>query len=334
MAHPPSVLVVIVNYRTPLLTIDCLRSLESEVLGHAHARVAVVDNNSRDGSADVIAAAIQSEGWSSWASLMRSSVNGGFSYGNNFAVRPALAWTNPPACFWLLNPDTVVHKGTLGGLTEFLGAHPEVGICGGGINEENDEPWPFAFRFPSLLSELERALGFGPATRLLKPWMVQREMSNVAERVDWICGASLVVRREVFEQIGLMDDEYFLYFEETDFCLQAQRAGFQCWYVPQHRVMHISGQSTGVTGKSASPRRLPAYWFDSRRRYFVKNHGRAYAAFTDAVWLFGHLLGRLRRWLQRKPYEGSPHYLQDFFTHSALRKSGIQGGVATRHSSG
>ena len=332
MTSPLSVLVVIVNYRTPALVIECLRSLESEVLGQPGVSVAVVDNDSRDGSSDLIGAAIKSEDWSGWVNLLRSPVNGGFSYGNNFAIKAAMAAETSPDCYWLLNPDTVVLPGALSALTGFLRLSPEVGICGGGINEHDDKPWPFAFRFPSVMSELERGLSFGPVSRLLSPWMVRRQMSDDPERVDWVCGASMMIRREVFNRIGLMDESYFLYFEETDFCLKAQRADFQCWYVPQSRVIHIAGQSTGVTAKTAVPRRLPGYWFDSRRRYFVKNHGRPYAVLADMVWMLAYTIGCLRRWLQRKPHNNPPHYMTDFFMHSSIRRSGIEGGVVSTKS--
>jgi len=332
MAPPLSVLVVIVNYRTPSLVVECLRSLKDEVLDHPGAQVMVVDNDSRDGSPDYITNAISSEGWSSWARVLSSPINGGFSFGNNFAIRTSLSSELKPDCFWLLNPDTIVLPGALKGLTTFLTKNPEAGICGGGINEQDNTPWPFAFRFPSIISELERGLGLGLASRLLKPWMVRRQMLDVPERVDWVCGASMMVRSEVFQRVGLMDEDYFLYFEETDFCLKAQRAGYQCWYVPESRVVHIAGQSTGVTSKTTTPKRLPGYWFDSRRRYFVKNHGRVYAMLTDLVWMLAFTFGRFRRWLQRKPDNDPPHYLADFFRNSSIRKSSIRGGVLSEKS--
>ena len=108
MKTDASVLVVIVNYRTAALVVDCLRSLQDQVLAHGNTRVTVVDNVSGDGSADVIDAAIQDAGWAPWATLVRAPLNGGFAYGNNLAVRPALQGGLAPDFFWLLNPDTVV----------------------------------------------------------------------------------------------------------------------------------------------------------------------------------------------------------------------------------
>jgi N-acetylglucosaminyl-diphospho-decaprenol L-rhamnosyltransferase len=313
-----TVLIVVVNYRTGSLAVECLRSLAGDVASSPGTRVAVVDNCSGDGSADVIAAAIEREGWSTWATLQRAPVNGGFSYGNNFAVRAALASAQAPACFWLLNPDTRIHPGALRALLDFLAAHPWVGIVGSSLENSDGTRWPHAFRFPSLQSELVSGLRLKAVAALLKKHVVMMTMGDTAERVDWLPGASMMVRREVFESVGLMDEGYFLYYEETDFCLAARRAGWECWYVPQSRVMHHAGQSTGVTGEQGLSNRRPQYWFDSRRRYFVKNHGWFYAALTDLVWSLSFLTLTLRSKIQRKPATHPPHYLRDFLRNSAM----------------
>jgi len=324
------VLVVIVNYRTAALVIESLASLAGEIAASPGSRVVVVDNASGDGSAETLARAVVERGWSAWASVRPSAVNGGFSYGNNLVVREALAAsaTQRPAYVWVLNPDTRVDPGAMAALVDFAEAHPRVGIAGSALRNDDGSEWPYAFRFPSFWSELESGARLGPLSRLLRKRAVLRAMNDQPAQVDWMPGASMLVRREVFEQVGLMDEGYFLYYEETDFFLHAQRAGWESWYVPASRVMHIAGASTGVTGEKVMKKRMPAYWFESRRRYFVKNHGRAYAMAVDAAWLLAHLSFRARRALQRKPDTDPPRLAADFLAHSAWWHGGLPGNRA------
>jgi hypothetical protein len=147
-------------------------------------------------------------------------------------------------------------------------------------------------------------------------------MAKEEAAVDWVSGACLMIRRDVIEAIGLLDEQYFLYYEEVDFCLRAHRAGWPCWYVPASRVMHIGGQSTGVGVRGRRPGRLPAYFFESRRRYFEKNFGRRHAMLADLAFGVGYALWQLRRWLLRRPDPDPPHLLGDFWRHSTLLKRG------------
>lgn len=316
--HAPSVLVVIVNYRTAPLVAEGLKCLQQEVAAHPTIRVTVVDNDSGDGSAELLQQVVEENQWGSWATIVPSDYNGGYAYGNNLVIRPALASEHPPDYVLLLNPDTAIRPEAVWTLATFMENHPQAGICGSGLENLDGSPWPIAFRFPSVFSELDAGLRLGVVTKLLSRWVVAREMGHEATQVDWLPGASMMVRREVFDAIGLMDEQYFLYYEETDFCLQAHRAGWKCWYVPQSRVMHIAGQSTGVTARDSRPKRLPRYWFDSRRRYFTKNHGWLYAAAVDGVWLHSFMLWRLRRLVQRKPDPDPPHMGWDYWRNSTV----------------
>ena len=325
------VLVVVVNYRTGRLVVNCLRSLEQEVKDVPGTTVTVVDNASGDGSAATIRDAIVRNGWQDWATLIESDTNGGFAHGNNIAIRPALASPQPPDHVWLLNPDAEARPGALRALVEFVEANPRVGIAGSRLESPTGQTWPYVFRFPSGWSELDDGLRLGLASRLLASKALLRRVGDGPVQADWVSGGSFFIRRQVFESIGLLDEGYFLYFEETDFCLHAIRAGWQTWLVPASRVMHDSGQSTGITGRAASTTRRPAYWFESRRRYFVKNHGRAKAAFIDAVWIASFGLYRVREWLQRKPAANAPRFWRDFIRHSALFNSGIPESPVVSH---
>ena len=313
-----TVAVVIVSYRSAGLAIESLRSVAAErAAAGAQIRAVVVDNASGDFAA--ISRAIAGSGWQSWVTAVLAPRNGGFAYGNNLGIRHALQ-SGPVDYVYLLNPDTQVRAGAIGTLLRFLESNPLIGIAGSSFENQDGSEWPIAFRFPSLVSELSQALGFGPLLRALDRWAVARTMSQAAQQqVDWICGASMMIRAAVLEAIGGLDEGYFLYFEETDFCLRARRAGFATWYVPQSRVMHVGGQSTGVTERDAAPKRLPAYWFDSRRRYFAKAFGIGHAMAIDLVVLATYPLGWLKRCALRQRARSVPYYYRDFIRGSVLR---------------
>jgi GT2 family glycosyltransferase len=295
----------------------CLEALEPELASITGARVSVVENHS--GEAEMLTRAIAERGWGGRVGLDVSDYNGGFSYGNNRAIRPALASDHPPDYVLLLNADTEVRPGAIRALIDFMNGHPKVGIAGSSLENPDGSDWPIAFRFITPISELENGLRLGLVSRLLRRHVVSRVMEQGRPQpVDWVAGASMIIRRGVFESIGLFDEGYFLYFEEVDFCLRARRHGWPCWYVPQSRVMHIAGQSSGLTERGRQPPRTPAYWFASRRRYFLKHFGLFGAITADLAFSFGFALWRLRRILLRKPDPDPPHHLADFLKHSVL----------------
>lgn len=314
---PSSLGIVIVNYRTPALAIECLRSLAPEVARAPGTRVVVVDGGSADGSAERLAGAIATEEWTPWVTLLCVTENRGFSAGNNAGLAVLLADPSPPALLLLLNPDTIVRPGALEALVAFADANPAAGIVGSRLEHRDGTRQDSAFRFHSLLSQLDDSLRLGIVSRVLAPWRLVLPPSDVACRAGWVSGASLLVRREVLDRIGLLDDGYFLYYEEVDLCLRAARAGWECWYEPRSRVVHLVGQSTGVDPSSAE-RPLPKWVLESRRRYFVKNHGVAYAAAADLLWILGHLAWRVRMVLQRRPARVAPRLLRDFLRQSVL----------------
>ena len=308
--------VVIVTYKTAQLTIDSLRSVERErAMSQLKIRVVVVDNAS--GDLPAISQAVDFNGWASWVSLVAAPKNGGFAYGNNLGIQHAYNDVAPDYVY-LLNPDAQVRQGAIGALVRFLETHVEVGIAGSSFEELDGSDWPIAFRFPGILSELDDGLTFGPAARLLRRWAVAQRMSKIAQPIDWICGASMLVRPEVFAAIGGMDENYFLYFEETDFCYRAKQAGFATWYVPESRVMHIRGQSTTVTDLTKGPRRMPGYWWESRRRYYAVTLGIGYAIVIDLVTALARSLGWLKRTLLGRGHTAVPYFVRDLARQTVL----------------
>jgi N-acetylglucosaminyl-diphospho-decaprenol L-rhamnosyltransferase len=308
------VAVVIVTYKSAPLTVQSLSTILGErEMPCSNLRAIVVDNAS--GDLPEIAQAVTENDWSDWVTLVSAPRNGGFAYGNNLGMERAYA-DGHPQYVYLLNPDAQVRPGAIGALTRFLDSHPGAGIVGSSFENLDGSDWPFAFRFPSLLSEIDNGMELGLVTHVLRRWVVPRRMTRTPQPVDWVSGASMMIRHDVLAAIGGLDENYFLYFEETDFCRRARRAGFSTWYVPESRVMHIGAQSTQVTSSAAAPGRLPSYWFESRRRYFAVTFGIRRAMAIDMVAILAYSFGWLKRLALRRTV--TPYFIGDLIRHSVL----------------
>ena len=313
-------LIVIVNFNSADLAIDCLRSLAAQRadLGETDVKVVITDNASTDDSVGRIGTAIATNGWGQWVDPKRLPRNGGFAYGNNAAIAPALGTSDKPTFILLLNPDTIVRPGAIQTLLDFMEKNPQVGIAGSRLEDPDGTAQRSAFRFHSIAGEFERGIRIGFVTKLLAARMIAPPVSDHAEACDWVAGAAMIVRTAVFEQVGLMDEKYFMYFEEVDFCRRAAAAGWKCWYMPESRVVHLVGAVSQISDNRKHRRRRPPYWFESRRRYFVKNHGRFYATLADLAFLIGFACWRLRRFIQRKDDTDPPRLLLDSIAHSVF----------------
>jgi GT2 family glycosyltransferase len=287
---PPRVLVVIVNFRLAGMVIDCLNALAVQRQVGTSLRVQVVDNRSEDGSLELISAAIAQHGWADWVFLTPSERNGGFAYGNNVGITAGL--TPEVGYVLLLNPDTVPRDGAVKKLVAFLEANPRAGIAGSALEDAAGQLDRSAHTRPSPLGELEGSARLGLLTRMLKRHVVSPPVSHAAHQCDWVSGASMMIRRGVLDEVGLMDEGFFLYFEEVDYCLRALNAGWQVWFVPESRVVHLEGSATGIRQRH---RRRPAYWYASRRRFFLKHYGVAGTLAADVLWAVGHASLRFRR---------------------------------------
>ena len=278
------VFVVVVNYRTGPLVVECLSSLVPELATLKGGRVIVVDNASEDGSVGHIAAAIDANGWNAWAEVVPLPRNGGFAYGNNRAIERARAYDPDLGFIVCLNPDAIVRPGALSALIGMLESRPDAGVAGASIEDEHGIQQRSAHPFPSPLGELEGAAQLGMLSRHMPRSRTDAPEQDGSRRCDWVSGACFAVRRQVLDQIGPFDEGYFLYFEEIEFCLRARRAGWSCWFVPTARVVHCEGASTGIR---EARRRRPAYWFASRRRFFLTAHGLLGLIAADVLWALG-----------------------------------------------
>jgi len=304
---------IVVNYRTADMTLDAVRALLAALERIPDSEVVVVDNDSQDGSYQKLSRAVRALDTSSRVTVLASERNGGFGYGVNVGLRYGLSSSSPPDYFYLLNSDAFPDPSAVSELIQVFEGVPRVGIAGSYIYGLDGRPHQTAFRFPSPISELERALRLGFASRILSRWRVALPLPDSDREVDWVAGASMMIRREVFADVGGFDETFFLYFEETDFCLRAKLAGWSTCYARGSAVAHIGSASTGLQDHR---RRMPQYWFDSRHHYFKKNHGRATLTLSDLLFALGFSLWRVRRKIQRKPDEDPPALLADFMRHS------------------
>jgi len=309
----PRVLTVVLNYRTPDLALRAVEGALQEMEGMEGA-ITVVDNASGDGSLERMREAVAARGWER-VRVVQAGHNGGYGAGNNFGVRHGLPDGSNPDYVYILNPDAVPEHGAIRALVDFMERHPRAGFAGSRVHGEDGSYHHTAFRFPTLLSEFESGAVTGPISRLLQRYIQAMPEPTSDTEVDWVAGASLMVRLQMLEQTGGFDEHFFLYFEETDLSRRARVLGWTSHYVPASRVMHIGSVSTGMK----TWRRTPEYWFDSRLRYFVKNHGVGYAIGAIFAYTAGAFIFKLRG-VTGKQRGGPAHYLSDMWRH-ALRSA-------------
>lgn len=294
-AVPGPIFVLIVNYRTAELAVDCIASLFQDLDALRGGRIVVVDNDSRDDSVEVLSSTIAARGWNESVELLPLPRNGGFAYGNNMALARALQVAPDLAIAVLINPDTVAKPGLVFRLAAYLDTHPLVGIAGAAIESERGDQLVSAHVMPSPLGELEGAASFAPLSRILSRYAVSAAPQNHSHRCDWVSGACMAIRRKVIDDIGTLDEAFFLYYEEVDYCRRAAEVGWQCHLVADARVIHYEGSSTGI---AVARRRMPAYWIDSRRRFFLKAYGAVGLIAADLLRAIGRASLLVRRALK------------------------------------
>lgn len=311
------VLVSIVNYCSAELVCQMLPDLIHQI-DKSKDRIVIVDNQSPDDSFKVLNDFINSFNLNEHVEVVLADKNGGFSYGNNLAIKTAVEkYQTTPEYVWLLNPDTKLLENALLNLFNFFDEYSNAGILGSRLEGEDGELQGSAFRFHTLKSELLSGLRLGITDTLFSKYLVSpKEIPDEPTQVDWLAGASMFVRYSVIEDIGLMDETYFLYYEETDFCLQAHKFGWQSWYVPSSRIIHYVGQSTGVVSGDSLRRRRPKYWFQSRQYYLIKNHGIIYTALADLSWGGMFTVHKVLDFIRFKFHNDAKYLWRDFWRNS------------------
>jgi len=247
--------IVIVTWNARDLLLSAIASIYREVDGVSF-EVIVADNDSKDGSADAVEAAFPA------AKVIRIPRNLGFAGGNNVGLREAKG-----RHVALLNADTTVLPGALERLVAYMDAHPGVGACAPQLLNPDGSKQNCIHNFPSLVTEILNV----SLLRILLPERYPSKRRDYAApiEVEAVLGACLVVRREVIEQVGPMDDGYFFFMEETDWCARMREAGWKVVHVPDARVTHLSGGSS----KKKLPLETRIEYLRSLYRFFGKNRG-------------------------------------------------------------
>lgn len=250
--------IIIVSWNVRELLRQCLNSI-GRGEPDSDLEVIVVDSASVDGTPEMVVAEFP------WVILLAQTENVGFPRGNNIGIRRARGHN-----ILLLNPDTIVKGNALRQMVEYMEEHATVGALGPRLSYPDGTIQSSKRRFPTVLT------AFFEST-WLEPWApgdtVERyRAQDVADDeiadVDWVMGAALMVRRDVVEQVGLMDEDYFMYSEELDWCRRIKDAGWRVVYFPRAEIVHYEGKSSeqAVTERHINFQR-------AKLRYFRKYHG-------------------------------------------------------------
>jgi N-acetylglucosaminyl-diphospho-decaprenol L-rhamnosyltransferase len=257
--------IVIVSWNVRDLLRACLQSavsgLRSAAVNGARlaAEIIVVDNASTDGSVEMVRAEFPD------ARLMVNAINRGYTGGNNDGIAAATG-----RHVLILNPDTEIVGDALAALVQYADAHPEVGVIGPQLLNPDGSVQSSRRRFPTLMTGLFESTWLQSLTppSVLHGYFVKDRSDTETQKVDWVVGACLLVRREVIAQVGALDEGFFMYSEEIDWCRRIKQAGWKVVYLPAAQVIHHAGKSSE---QAVAQRHIQ--FQTSKVRYFRKHHG-------------------------------------------------------------
>lgn len=311
-----NIAIVIVNYNAgELLAGNLARILESS---SARLHVFIVDNQSTDDSWRHLNEAIKNNALSKNISLVLAPSNGGFASGNNIGMRAALESGFEPDYFYLLNPDAYPLPAAIDELIDVSQGQDDRCLLGSTLHNESLIPRCSAFRLPSAMSELQRGAHLGVLDKLFPNAVIAMPMGTSPFHCGWVSGAGFFFSRAVQKEIGFMDDGYFLYFEELDYMRHAAKCGIPVLSVPDSKIVHIAGVSTGIVGAKSETKPMPVYWYQSWHRYFYKNHSAHYAMLCGIAWMTGRMINNLLGVILKHRHTYDGHSLGPFFKHALI----------------
>jgi N-acetylglucosaminyl-diphospho-decaprenol L-rhamnosyltransferase len=256
--------IVILSWNVRDLLRQCLESVASgRPLSANHpplvTEIIVVDNASSDGSVEMVRAEFAA------VRLIANQTNRGYTGGNNDGIAAATG-----RYVMILNPDTRVLDDALAAMVAYADAHPDVGVVGPQLLNPDGGVQSSRRRFPTLMTGLFESTWLQPlAPRdVLRRYYVLDRPDDTIQEVDWLFGACFLVRRKVIQQVGTLDEDFFMYSEEMDWCYRMRQAGWKVVYLPEAQVIHYGGKSSDQV---AAQRHI--YFQTSKVRYFRKHHG-------------------------------------------------------------
>ena len=252
--------IIIVSYNVRSYLEQCLRSVQKALEG-IEGEVWVVDNNSQDDSVNVLRRDYP------WVRIIANTENMGFARANNLAIRQSQS-----DYVLLLNPDTVVEELTLRGVLDFMDAHPEAGGAGVRMLTRDGNPAPESRRaVPTPWVSMLKMLGFTRRYYMSHlPW-------DLPSQIEVVSGAFCLLRRKALDQVGLLDEDFFMYGEDIDLSFRLLKGGWQNWYLP-FDIIHYKGESTEKTSF-----RYVHVFYQAMLIFFRKHYGHLSLLFTLPV---------------------------------------------------
>ncbi len=267
MNHP-LVAVIVLTWNQRDLTLDCLASLAEMDYPKDRLQVIVVDNGSRDGTPAAIRERFPA------VAVLENGDNLGFAEGNNVGIRHALQ--GPGEYIMLLNNDTVVDRFMLRELLAVMQARPDAGIVG---------PKMLYFEPPDLIWCAGNRINWRTGDTIrLRAEQPDKEADGEPQQVDFITACGILLRRQVIEQVGLLDPRFFIYYEETDWCMRGQAWGWRILYVPRARLWHKVSAAMGVTSPATD------YYMNRNVLLFLARNRRGLARLCSLVLAAGRNL--------------------------------------------
>lgn len=265
--------IIIVNWNTQDLLKQCLKSVEADLAASKlNTEILVVDNASTDNSTQMIKEQFPG------VILIENQENVGFAAANNQAIEQSSG-----RYILLLNSDTEVKPRALQLLCNHLDVNPQVGAAGSQLLNPDDTLQTSCYPFPTLSRELWRLLHLDVLWSYGVYHMANWDVDTPRE-VEVIQGASLLLRRAALDQVGLLDDRYFMYTEEVDLCYRLRQGGWQLFWVPKSKVVHYGGQSTKQV-----PTKMFLCLYQSKLIFLRKHYGWLAAQFYKLILLFATL---------------------------------------------